>query len=150
MVNSTQQEPNVTIIQPKSKLPRIDIPELWKARELLFFLVWRDVKVRYKQTILGVAWAVLQPLLAMLIFTIFFGRFAKIPSDGFPYPVFVFCALLPWQLFAYSLTESANSLEQPNWTPMMTNTVGIDTIPVVDTNSTSLPQRFYRLLSTGP
>jgi len=84
--------------------------ELWEYRELLYFLVWRDIKVRYKQTALGAAWAVLQPLLTMVVFTVFFGRLAKIPSDGFPYPVFAYTALRPWQLFAYALTESANSL----------------------------------------
>jgi lipopolysaccharide transport system permease protein len=76
----------------------------------LYFLVWRDVKVRYKQTALGVAWAILQPVLTMLVFSVFFGRLAKIPSDGIPYPLFVFAALLPWQLFAYTLSESSNSL----------------------------------------
>lgn len=84
--------------------------ELWTYRELLYFLVWRDVKVRYKQTALGAAWAVLQPLLTMIVLTVFFGRLAKIPSNGVPYPLFVYTALLPWQLFAFALTESANSL----------------------------------------
>ena len=79
-------------------------------RELLFFLVWRDIKVRYKQTAIGVAWAILQPLLTMVVFSIFFGRLAQVPSDGHPYPIFVYAALLPWQLFAYALTESSNSL----------------------------------------
>jgi lipopolysaccharide transport system permease protein len=77
---------------------------------LLYFLVWRDIKVRYKQTALGAAWAVLQPVLTMLVFTVFFGRLAKVPSDGIPYPVFAFAALLPWQLFAFALTEASNSL----------------------------------------
>jgi lipopolysaccharide transport system permease protein len=84
--------------------------DLWEYRELLYFLVWRDIKVRYKQTALGAAWAVLQPFLTMLVFTVFFGRLAKVPSDGIPYPVFAYTALLPWQLFAFSLTESSNSL----------------------------------------
>jgi lipopolysaccharide transport system permease protein len=84
--------------------------ELWKYRELLYFLVWRDIKVRYKQTALGAAWAVLQPLLTMIVLTVFFGRLAKIPSNGVPYPLFAYTALLPWQLFAFALTESANSL----------------------------------------
>ena len=73
-------------------------------------MVWREVKIRYKQTALGVAWAVLQPLLTMIVFSVFFGRLARMPSDGIPYPVFAFCALLPWQLFAFSLTESSNSI----------------------------------------
>jgi lipopolysaccharide transport system permease protein len=83
---------------------------VWNYRDLLYFLVWRDVKVRYKQTILGLAWAVLQPLLTMVVFSLVFGRFAKIPSEGLPYPIFAFCALLPWQLFAFALSESGNSL----------------------------------------
>ena len=72
--------------------------------------MWRDIKVRYKQTALGAAWAILQPVMTMLVFSVFFGRLAKMPSDGIPYPVFAYAALLPWQLFAYALTESANSL----------------------------------------
>lgn len=88
----------------------INFPELWRYRELLFFQALRDVKVRYKQTVLGVAWAVLQPVLTMVVFSIFFGRLARVPSDGLPYPVFSFCALLPWQLFAYALTQSSSSL----------------------------------------
>jgi lipopolysaccharide transport system permease protein len=84
--------------------------DLWRYRELVFFLVWRDVKVRYKQTLLGAAWAVLQPFLTMVVFSVFFGRLAGLPSDGLPYPLFTYAALLPWQLFAYALTESSNSL----------------------------------------
>lgn len=84
--------------------------DLWEYRELFFFLVWRDVKVRYKQTLLGAVWAILQPVMAMVIFSVFFGGLAKISSDGFPYPVFAYAALLPWQLFATALTTSANSL----------------------------------------
>ena len=84
--------------------------ELWEYRELLYFLVWRDVKVRYKQTVLGAAWAVMQPLFIMLVFSLFFGFLAKVPSDGIPYPIFTFCALIPWQLFANALTETSNSL----------------------------------------
>jgi lipopolysaccharide transport system permease protein len=83
---------------------------VWEYRELLYFLIWRDVKVRYKQTALGAAWAILQPVMTMLVFSVFFGRLARVPSDGIPYPVFAFTALLPWQLFAYALSESANSL----------------------------------------
>ncbi len=80
--------------------------------ELLYFLVWRDLKVRYKQTVLGVAWAVLQPLATMLVFSIFFGKLAHVPSDGIPYPIFVYCALVPWQMFSSAITEAANSLVQ--------------------------------------
>lgn len=88
----------------------IDFAELWQYRELLIFYAIRDIKVRYKQTFLGAAWAILQPVLTMAVFSIFFGRLAGIPSDGVPYPIFAFCALLPWQLFAYALTQSSNSL----------------------------------------
>ncbi len=88
----------------------IDFAELWRYRELLFFQAIRDIKVRYKQTILGAAWAILQPVMMMVVFSIFFGKLARVPSDGIPYPIFTFCALLPWQLFAYALTYSSNSL----------------------------------------
>jgi len=88
--------------------PRLD--ELWQYRELLYFLVWRDVKVRYKQTALGIAWAVMQPLLTMAVFSLFFGRFAKVPSDGVPYPLFAYCALVPWGFFANGLNMGSNSL----------------------------------------
>lgn len=101
---------DVLIIQPSRGWLKLNLGELWEYRELLYFLVWRDVKVRYKQTALGAAWAILQPFLTMVVFTVFFGRLAKIPSDGVPYPVFAYTALLPWQLFAYALSESANSL----------------------------------------
>jgi lipopolysaccharide transport system permease protein len=97
-------------IDPPEGWAGIGFRELWDYRELLYFLTWRDVKVRYKQTALGAAWAIIQPLFMMLVFSLFFGRLAKIPSDGIPYPIFTFCALLPWQLFAHALTESSNSL----------------------------------------
>jgi len=97
-------------IEPKRGWVSVDLKDLWEYRELLFFLAWRDVKVRYKQTALGAAWAVIQPLFTMLLFTLFFGRLAKVPSDGIPYPLFSYTALLPWQLFAYALTESSNSV----------------------------------------
>jgi len=87
-----------------------NLQELWTHRELLLFLVWRDIKVRYKQTVLGAAWAVLQPLLTMFVFALLFGRVAKLPSDNVPYPLYVYTALLPWQLFAFAMTESSNSL----------------------------------------
>src|SRR5499426_2770861 len=88
----------------------VDFAELWHYRELLLFQALRDIKVRYKQTALGAAWAILQPILTMAAFTIFFGRLAGVPSDGVPYPIFTFSALLPWQLFAFALTQSSNSL----------------------------------------
>lgn len=84
--------------------------ELWAYRELLWFLAWRDIKVRYKQTAIGACWALLQPLAATLTFTVFFGRLAGLPSDGLPYPLFALAGLLPWQLFTFSLSESSNSL----------------------------------------
>ncbi|MDQ2809004.1 MAG: ABC transporter permease [Chloroflexota bacterium] len=88
----------------------LNLHELWEYRELLYLLTWRDIKVRYKQTVLGGAWAILQPVLLMIVFSLFFGKLLNAPSDGIPYPVFTFCALLPWQLFAYALTQSGNSL----------------------------------------
>lgn len=97
-------------IEPSTGWPSIGLRELWEYRELLYFLTWRDVKVRYKQTALGAAWAIIQPFFMMVVFSLFFGKLAGIPSDGIPYPVFAFCALLPWQLFAHALTESSNSL----------------------------------------
>ena len=87
-----------------------NLRELWQARELLYFLIWRDVKVRYKQTVLGAAWAILQPFFTMLIFSLFFGRLAKMPSDGLPYPIFSYAALVPWTFFAQGLSQGANSL----------------------------------------
>ena len=99
-----------TVVQPRRPFWNLELGHLWEYHELLFFMVWRDVKVRYKQTALGVAWAILQPLMATLIFSIFFGRLAKMPSDGVPYPVFAYVAFVPWQYFANALTESSNSL----------------------------------------
>ncbi len=83
---------------------------LWQYKELLYFLVWRDVKVRYKQTVIGVAWAIIQPLLAMIVFTLFFGKLAKMPSDGIPYPIFSYAALVPWVFFANALNQCSESL----------------------------------------
>src|SRR5438270_8581264 len=88
----------------------LDLAEIWRYRELLYFFVWRDLKVRYKQTAIGVVWVVLQPLLAMLVFTLFFGRLAKMPSQGLPYPIFYYTALLPWLYFASSLTHATNTV----------------------------------------
>jgi lipopolysaccharide transport system permease protein len=88
----------------------IDFAELWRYRELVVFYAIRDIKVRYKQTLLGAAWAILQPLLTMVVFSIFFGSLAGVPSDGIPYPIFAYCGLLPWQLFAYGLTQSSNRI----------------------------------------
>jgi homopolymeric O-antigen transport system permease protein len=99
-----------TILAPSRGWAPLQIDDLWKYRELLYFLVWRDVKVRYKQTALGAAWAIIQPLLTMIVFSVFFGRLAKMPSDGIPYPVFAFAALVPWTFFAHGLTNASNSL----------------------------------------
>jgi len=99
-----------TIIRPRSGWIPVDWREMWDFRELLFFLVWRDVKVRYKQTVLGAAWAVLQPLFSMLIFTVIFGKFAQIPSENLPYAVFCYAGLLPWTFFANALTHGGQSL----------------------------------------
>jgi lipopolysaccharide transport system permease protein len=98
------------IIRPAKGFLRLNLLEVWNYRELLFFLVWRDIKVRYKQTALGAAWAVIQPVMQMVVFSVFFGRLAKVPSDGMPYPVFAYTAMLPWNLFAFALGESSNSL----------------------------------------
>ncbi len=97
-------------ITPPKGLLTLDIAELWRFRDLLYIFVWRDIKVRYKQTALGVAWAVFQPLVTMIIFTIFFGRLAKVPSDGIAYPIFVYTGLLFWNYFSTALTSTSNSL----------------------------------------
>jgi lipopolysaccharide transport system permease protein len=104
------EQPAVLIIKPSQGWVNLRLKDVWEYRELLYFLVWRDIKVRYKQTVLGAAWAVIQPFLAMVVFSIFFGKLAQVPSDGLPYPIFAYAALLPWQLFAHALTESGNSL----------------------------------------
>lgn len=100
----------VTRIRPQQGWAAPDLPELWRYRELLVFLVWRDIAVRYKQTVIGAAWAIVQPVCTMVVFTVIFGGFAKLPSDGVPYPVFVYAALLPWTLFAGAVTASSQSL----------------------------------------
>jgi lipopolysaccharide transport system permease protein len=100
----------IVTIQPSRGLFRLDLAGLWQYRELLYFLVWRDVKVRYKQTVIGAGWAILQPLMTMAIFTVVFGKFAKIPSDGLPYPIFAYTALLPWTYFAHAVGTSGGSL----------------------------------------
>jgi len=100
----------VIVIHPSRGLVSLKLRDLWEYRELLYFLTWRDIKVRYKQTVIGIGWAVIQPFFTMIVFSIFFGYLAKIPSDGIPYPVFAYCGLLPWQLFSHALTESGNSL----------------------------------------
>lgn len=102
--------PTLLRIAPPERWWALPINELWQYRELLYFFVWRDIKIRYKQTVIGAAWAVLQPLLAMLVFSLFFGRLAHIPSEGLPYPIFSYSGLLPWMYFASALQNSTNSI----------------------------------------
>jgi homopolymeric O-antigen transport system permease protein len=106
----TPNSPIPLVIEPSRGWVSLRLGELWEYRELLYFLVWRDVKVRYKQTALGAAWAIIQPFFTMVVFSLFFGRLAKIPSDGVPYPIFSFAALVPWTFFANGLSQSSNSL----------------------------------------
>jgi len=98
------------LIEPPKSWFSLRLREVWAYRELLYFFVWRDIKVRYKQTVLGVAWSVLQPLLTMVLFSFVFGKLAKIPTDGIPYPIFSYAGLLPWQLFSRTISDSATSL----------------------------------------
>jgi lipopolysaccharide transport system permease protein len=105
----TNTPPHLHISPPKKWIP-VNLRELWNYRELLSSFTWRDIKIRYKQTALGFLWAIIQPLFMMIIFTVFFGRLAKIPSDGIPYPLFVLAALLPWTLFAEGITRSTSSM----------------------------------------
>src|SRR5688572_32443539 len=101
--------PTLLITPPNRWIP-LQLSELWEYRELLYFLIWRDIKVRYKQTALGAAWAVIQPFFTMVVFSLFFGRLAKMPSDGIPYPIFAYAALVPWAFFDNGLNQSSNSL----------------------------------------
>ena len=97
-------------VKPSRGWISLGLDELWQYRELLYFLAWRDIKVRYKQTALGAAWAIIQPFFTMVVFSIFFGKLAKVPSDGIPYPIFAYAALVPWTFFANGLNQSSNSL----------------------------------------
>ncbi len=112
MVDLSEDAMSVRVlrIEPSLGWVSLRLHELWEYRELLYFLTWRDIKVRYKQTVLGAAWAIIQPFFTMVIFSIFFGRLAQIPSDGIPYPIFAFAALVPWTFFSNGLTQSSNSL----------------------------------------
>jgi len=105
-----ESELPITVIEPSRGWVPVRLSAVWEFRELLYFLIWRDVKVRYKQTVLGASWAILQPFFTMLIFSIFFGKLARMPSDGVPYPLFAYVALVPWTFFAGGLTLSSNSL----------------------------------------
>jgi lipopolysaccharide transport system permease protein len=106
-IDSTREFPSVHI-EARRGWMALDLAELWAYRELLYFFVWRDIKVRYKQTVIGAAWAVLQPVLTMLVFSLFFGKLAKIPSQGLPYPIFYYCALLPWMYFSTAMQSATN------------------------------------------
>jgi lipopolysaccharide transport system permease protein len=101
---------HVTVIEPRNGWRSLDLKELWAYRELFVVLTTRDIKVRYKQTVLGFLWAIIQPVMMMIVFSIFFGRLAQMPSDGFPYPIFVYAAILPWTFFANAIGNSGNSL----------------------------------------
>jgi len=100
----------VTIVKPSRGWVSLNLGELREYRELIYFLTWRDIKVRYKQTVLGAAWAIIQPFFTMVVFSLFFGKLAKVPSDGIPYPIFAYAALVPWTFFANGLSQSSNSL----------------------------------------
>ncbi|MBV1905933.1 MAG: ABC transporter permease [Pseudomonadales bacterium] len=110
MSTTTNTEPRITHIRASTGWASVSIRELWLYREVVFFLAWRDIKVRYKQTIFGSAWALFQPVLSMIIFTIIFSRIAKLPSDGIPYPIFSYAALVPWTFFANSVGKASGSL----------------------------------------
>jgi len=114
MTEITKHEPTTVYIKPSTGLAALNLRDLWIYRELVFFMVWRDVKVKYKQTLLGMAWAVIQPVLTMLVFTFVFGEVAKVPTDGIPYPIFSFAALLPWGLFEVALNQGSRSLVAHN------------------------------------
>src|SRR5262249_14499228 len=107
---ATLDSTSLLVIEPIKGLVSLRLAELWQKREVLYFLVWRDVKVRYKQTVLGTTWVIIQPLFTMLIFSLFFGRLAKVPLDGLPYPLFSYSALVPWTFFATGLSQASNSL----------------------------------------
>jgi lipopolysaccharide transport system permease protein len=108
--SSSLQSQSVTLIEPSRGWVSLKLHDVWEYRELLYFMVWRDIKVRYKQTVLGAAWAIIQPLFTMVVFSLFFGKLGKIPSDGIPYPIFSYAGLLPWSYFSGAMSGSSNSL----------------------------------------
>jgi lipopolysaccharide transport system permease protein len=110
MSQIVKSEPTTIYIKPSTGLAALNLRDLWVYRELVFFMVWRDLKVRYKQTMLGAAWAIIQPVMTMLVFNFIFGRVAKVPTDGIPYPIFSYTALLPWGLFVAALNQASRSL----------------------------------------
>jgi lipopolysaccharide transport system permease protein len=105
-----RHEPTTIYIKPSTGLTALNLRDIWVYRELVFFMIWRDIKVRYKQTLLGALWAVIQPVMTMLVFTFIFGSVAKVPTDGIPYPIFSYTALLPWGLFVTALNQASRSL----------------------------------------
>lgn len=134
----TAREPRLSVIRPAPRWPHLDVRELWHFRELCFRLAWRDVAVRYKQTSIGVLWAILQPFLTMVVFTLVFGKFADFPSKGVPYPIFTYSALLPWTYFAASVAISATSvvgnrgLVTKVYFPRVLLPIAGVTVPIVD------------------
>ncbi len=113
MAEATQivhHEPTTIYIKPSTGLAALNLRDLWVYRELVFFMIWRELKVRYKQTLLGAAWAIIQPVMTMLVFNFLFGKVAKVPTDGIPYPIFAYSALLPWGLFTTALNQASRSL----------------------------------------
>jgi lipopolysaccharide transport system permease protein len=114
MTELIKHEPTTIYIKPSKGLAALNLRDLWTYRELIYFMVWRDIKVKYKQTLLGMAWAIVQPVMTMIVFTFVFGKVAKLPTDGIPYPVFSFTGLLPWGLFATALNQGSRSLVMHN------------------------------------
>jgi len=110
MTELVKHEPATIYIKPSTGLTALNLRDLWTYRELVFFMIWRDIKVRYRQTLLGAAWAVIQPLMTMIVFNFLFGTVAKVPTDGIAYPIFAFTALLPWGLFTTALNQASRSL----------------------------------------
>ena len=110
MTELVKQDPTTIYIKPSTGLTALNLRDIWVYRELVFFMIWRDIKVRYKQTLLGAAWAVIQPVMTMLVFNFIFGSVAKVPTDGIPYPIFSYTALLPWGLFVTALNQASRSL----------------------------------------
>jgi lipopolysaccharide transport system permease protein len=107
---TVSSDSHLIVVKPSKGWTSLKLDELWEYRELLYFLSWRDIKVRYKQTVLGAAWAIIQPFFTMVVFSLFFGKLAKVPSDGIPYPIFAYAALVPWTFFANGLNQSSNSM----------------------------------------
>ena len=110
MTELVKHDPTTIYIKPSTGLTALNLCDLWVYRELVFFMIWRDIKVRYKQTLLGATWAVIQPLMTMIVFNFLFGKVAKVPTDGIPYPIFSYTALLPWGLFVTALNQASRSL----------------------------------------